>query len=148
MKVISPGPSLSQQHTVSECETLKCHRASECLPCTSGLLALPRDSLCKACDPQTLRGRCKVSLKGTKSRLFTTIIVCLRFFGSKCRALPLPRSLNRALPFHLAPQWVQKWIFTNSGFLKVWILFKHLCFLQRKWDLAPFPTPPPLLLGT
>lgn len=40
--------------------------------------ALPRESLCKASDPRTLRGRCKVSLKGMKSRLATILIVPFR----------------------------------------------------------------------
>lgn len=40
--------------------------------------ALPRESLCKASDPWTLRGRCKVSLKGMKSRLAAIMIVPLR----------------------------------------------------------------------
>lgn len=42
------------------------------------LQAFPRESLCKASDPQTGRGRCKVSLKGMKSRLAIIMIVPLR----------------------------------------------------------------------
>lgn len=77
-------------------------------------LSLSGDPLWKASDPQTLRGRLKVSLKGITSRLFIIIRVSPpRAFGSKCRAEPLPRSLNKALPFYQVPLWVQKWIFTH-----------------------------------
>lgn len=102
------------------------------------LLALPRDALCKASEPQTLR----VSLRGIASRLFISVIVSPeRFFGFRPRAMSLPMSLIRALPFSLAPVWIQTWIFMNLGFFQRVSFLKHFCFLQRKWHLAPFLSP-------
>lgn len=73
------------------------------------LLALCRDALCRAYKPQTLGGRCKVSWKTIKLRLFIIIIISpQKFFAFSFRAVPLPRSLSRALPFHPAPEWVHE----------------------------------------
>lgn len=86
------------------------------------LLALPRDSL----YTQTLRGWHKVSIKGHKIEAFYDhYSLPQRCFRSKCRALSLPMSLNRAPSFHQASWWVQ------NGPSQMWALSKCESFLSN-----------------
>lgn len=97
------------------------------------LLALPRESLCKASDPQTWRGRCKASLKGINCRLVIIILFpltdalgagtglcsCLEISTNPCLfILPYCGLKNRS-----------SWI---SGLFQVLVLFEHF------WDWALF----------
>lgn len=100
------------------------------------LRALPRESLCKTSDPQTLRSRCKVSLKHITSRLAIIFLVPLRDCLGAGAGPHYHLGVSTKPTFLSCPTMGSKNGSSQIlGLFKVWVLFKHF------WDLTVFLSP-------